>query len=142
MISGEIEVNWFVQIHSILGSKIWRRSLKTTDQNSLRKKWCFPLRVSSVNVTKSAVSCGFGHIYWKKSLMENFIFCTVISSEKITLPSILWLFWILRSVSICENMASKFKWQFLRKKMSWPNVISILFVPWLHWKNLPRWNEK
>ena len=23
----------------------------------------FPLRVSSVNVTKSTVSCGFGHIY-------------------------------------------------------------------------------
>ena len=30
------------------------------------KKWSFPLRISSVNVTKSAVSavsCGFGHIY-------------------------------------------------------------------------------
>ena len=26
--------------------------------------------------------------------MENFIFCAVISSEKTTLPSILWLFWI------------------------------------------------
>ena len=29
------------------------------------KKWSFPLRTSSVNVTKSAVSCGFGHIYWR-----------------------------------------------------------------------------
>ena len=28
------------------------------------KKWNFPLRVSSVNVTKSTVFCGFGHIYW------------------------------------------------------------------------------
>ena len=28
------------------------------------KKWSFPLRISSVNVTKSTVSCGFGHIYW------------------------------------------------------------------------------
>ena len=27
------------------------------------KKWSFSLRISSVNVTKSAVSCGFGHIY-------------------------------------------------------------------------------
>ena len=27
---------------------------------SLHKKWSFPLRISSVNVTKSAVSCGFG----------------------------------------------------------------------------------
>ena len=33
--------------------------------NTLHKKWSFPLRISSVNVTKSAVSCGFGHIYWR-----------------------------------------------------------------------------
>ena len=31
----------------------------------LRKKWSFALRVSLVNVTKSAVFCGFGHIYWR-----------------------------------------------------------------------------
>ena len=31
----------------------------------LRKKWSFPLRISSVNVTKSADSCGFVHIYWR-----------------------------------------------------------------------------
>ena len=28
-------------------------------------------------VTKSADSCGFSHIYWKKSLTENFIVCAV-----------------------------------------------------------------
>ena len=28
------------------------------------EKWSFSLRNSSGNVTKSAVSCGFGHIYW------------------------------------------------------------------------------
>ena len=27
------------------------------------EKLSFPLRISSVNVTKSAVFCGFGHIY-------------------------------------------------------------------------------
>ena len=27
------------------------------------QKMKFPLRISSVNVTKTAVSCGFGHIY-------------------------------------------------------------------------------
>ena len=32
---------------------------------SLHEKWSFPLRTSSVNVTKSAVSCVFGHIYWR-----------------------------------------------------------------------------
>ena len=30
---------------------------------TLHKKQSFPLRISSVNVTESAVSCGFGHIY-------------------------------------------------------------------------------
>ena len=32
---------------------------------SLYKKLTFPLKISSVNVIKSAVSCGFGHIYWR-----------------------------------------------------------------------------
>ena len=30
---------------------------------SVHKKWSFPLRISSVDVSKSAVSCEFGHIY-------------------------------------------------------------------------------
>ena len=34
---------------------------------SLHKKWSFPLRIYSVNVTKSVVSCGFDHIYWRNS---------------------------------------------------------------------------
>ena len=29
---------------------------------SLHKRWRFSLRISSVNVTKCAISCGFGHI--------------------------------------------------------------------------------
>ena len=32
-------------------------------KRTLHKKWSFPLRISSVNVTKYAVSCGFGHMY-------------------------------------------------------------------------------
>ena len=31
--------------------------------NSLHKKKCFPERIYSVNVIKSAGNCGFGHIY-------------------------------------------------------------------------------
>ena len=31
----------------------------------LQKNLSFPLRISSVNVTKTAGNCGFGHIYWK-----------------------------------------------------------------------------
>ena len=31
------------------------------------QKWRFPLRISSVKVTKSAISCGFCYIYWRNS---------------------------------------------------------------------------
>ena len=42
----------------------------------LHKKWSFPLRISSVNVTKSAVLWIWSHSL-EKFLMENFIFCAV-----------------------------------------------------------------
>ena len=32
---------------------------------TLHKKWNFLLRISSVNVAKSAGDCGFGHSYWR-----------------------------------------------------------------------------
>ena len=35
------------------------------NNNSLHRKWSFPLSNSSLNVIKSAVSCTFGHIYWR-----------------------------------------------------------------------------
>ena len=38
----------------------------------LHKKWSFLLRIFSVNVTKSAGNCRFGHIYWRNSF-----FCAV-----------------------------------------------------------------
>ena len=50
---------------------------------SLHKKWSFPLRISSVNVTKSVVFGGFGEHIPKKSLMENFIFSSVEFHAKI-----------------------------------------------------------
>ena len=40
-------------------------SFKSILQWTLHKKWSFPFRISSVNVTKSAVSCGFDHTYRK-----------------------------------------------------------------------------
>ena len=33
-------------------------------EHTLHKKWSFLFRISAVNVTKSAVSCGFRHTYW------------------------------------------------------------------------------
>ena len=44
---------------------------------SLLKKWSFPLKISPVNVTRSAISCGFGHIYWRNPWQKTSIFCTV-----------------------------------------------------------------
>ena len=32
---------------------------------ALHKKRSYPLTISSVNVTKSAGNCGFGHVYWR-----------------------------------------------------------------------------
>ena len=39
----------------------------------LHKKWSFPLRISSINVSKSAVSCEFCHIYWNPSWKLHFL---------------------------------------------------------------------
>ena len=38
-------------------------NLPKFDYVKLHKKGSFPLRISSVNVTKSAENCGFGHSY-------------------------------------------------------------------------------
>ena len=41
---------------------------------TLHKKLSFPLRISSVNVIKSAVSYGFGHIYWRNPYWNTSFF--------------------------------------------------------------------
>ena len=38
------------------------------------KKWSFSLSIYSVNVTKSAVSCRFGHIYWRNPEWKTSLF--------------------------------------------------------------------
>ena len=43
------------------------------------KKWSFPCRISSVNVTKSAVFCGFGHIYWRKPSWKTSFFLQLLN---------------------------------------------------------------
>ena len=44
------------------------------------RKWSFALRVSSVNMTKSAGKCGFCYIYWK-----NLFFCAVIYTIRVAI---------------------------------------------------------
>ena len=44
------------------------------DKLTLHKKWSFPLKISSVNVTKSAVSCKCGHNYWRNPRWKTSFF--------------------------------------------------------------------
>ena len=46
---------------------------------SLHKKWSFPLRIYSINVTNSAECCEFGYIYWINSV-ENLIDTTAFQT--------------------------------------------------------------
>ena len=60
---------------NISGLESFIESLATEDisEKALHEKWSFPLRISSANVT----NCGFWSHLLKKSLKENFNFCTV-----------------------------------------------------------------
>ena len=51
---------------------------------TLHKKWRFPLRISIVNVTKSAGNCGFVYIYWTNPQWKNsfFVQCNNIVISK------------------------------------------------------------
>ena len=71
-----VNVHFIWKSHSQISLKylLWksRKTLGNTSVSSLRnltlhKKWSFPLRISSANVTKSAGNCGFCHNYWRNS---------------------------------------------------------------------------
>ena len=49
---------------------------------TLHENWSFPLRISSVNVTKSAVFCGFSHIYWRNPQWKLHFLCNEIAKKK------------------------------------------------------------
>ena len=78
-----IELISFTWMHR----KKWHTSpLKNnhSEKITLHKKWSFPFRISPVNVTKSAVSYGFGHIYrrnpeWKTT---SFVQCILKFMKK------------------------------------------------------------
>ena len=65
------------------------------------KKWSFPLRISSVNVTKSAVSCGFGHIYWRNPYWKTsfFVQWQILKIVILKVLEIVVVTWILSSFS-------------------------------------------
>ena len=51
----------------------WNRERNILAATTTAQKWSFPLKISSVNVTKSAGDCGFGYIYWR-NLSWKFLF--------------------------------------------------------------------
>ena len=60
----------------------WQREKNyPSSKTTLHKKWSFPLRTSSVNVTKFAVSLGFSHIYWRNPYGKTSFFgrCILLS---------------------------------------------------------------
>ena len=65
------------------------------------KKWSFPLRISSVNVTKSAVSYGFGHIYWRNPYWKTpfFVQWQILKIVILKVLEIVVVTWILSSFS-------------------------------------------
>ena len=54
----------------------------------LEKNESFQVRISSVNVTKSAASCGFGHIYWRNPYWKTsfFVQWSSATSKKVPQP--------------------------------------------------------
>ena len=53
------------QLLIFLITRVLRIWVLFSNQQALHKKWSFPLRISSVNVTKSADNFVYGHIYWR-----------------------------------------------------------------------------
>ena len=55
---------------------------------SRHKRWRFSLRISLVNVTKFAVSCGFSNIYWRNLYWKTPFFAHCLSSPVlVTFPN-------------------------------------------------------
>ena len=86
------------------------------------KKWSFPLKVFSVNVTKSAGNCGFRHIYWEVHNWKlQFFWSVVISMISVKLLysdfTSLWR-WHWSSLSLVSffnmsNLSSSFNYFYL-----------------------------
>ena len=88
----ETLVYQFLKLFVVIGrNPSWRTRIRLRGVNcklllqsssflTLHKKRSFPLRISSVNVTKYAGNFGFGHIYWRNLSWKTscFVQCDVI----------------------------------------------------------------
>ena len=61
-----------------LFTKIVNLTALVTAPLSLHKKLSFALTISSVNVTRYAGNCGFGHIYWRNPYWKTPFFVQCI----------------------------------------------------------------
>ena len=52
------------------------------------QKLKFPLRISSVSLTKSTGNCRFDHVYWGNPQWKNLFFCAVEFISKQQLSSL------------------------------------------------------
>ena len=94
---------------------------------TLHEKWGFPLRIFSVNVTKSAGNSGFGHIYWR-NLKEFDNWRNQTSSEFLILN---FQFIITK---VCEFFViDKFCEKRKPKRKYFPNLLYLLFNPILRY---------
>ena len=80
-------------------------------RKSLHKKWSFPLRISSVNVPKSAENCRFVHNYWRNPQWKTSFFVQ----------------WIVNGFFSSTNFY---------KKSSFLNISFLLFL----YENSVKWN--
>ena len=72
-------LNWLRKL-SLSSSKTSKTTMlsailpEVQQKKTPHKKWGFPLRISPVNVTKSAVSSGFGHLYRRNPSWKTLFF--------------------------------------------------------------------
>ena len=95
------------------GGTKWEHWKEKLSEQSIprHKKWSFPLSISSVNLTKSAGNCRFGHIYWRNLQWKTSFF--VVSVRLVNPPKNE----VGRlSKSIIEAMTKEF-----RQKLNWIN---------------------
>ena len=59
----QLLLNIIVKLIASISTGIQRLKWDSASYRNVNAQKSFPLRISSVNVTKSAVSSGFGHIY-------------------------------------------------------------------------------
>ena len=73
----------------IINAYIWNIDLNCRPycwkQSYCTKKWRFTLKVSSVNATKSADSCGTGQIDWRNPKWKTSFFVQCLSQQFIIL---------------------------------------------------------